>query len=464
MDHPMSSSRLSSATLPAYTRNEVVLPSYTCLYPMPSAAFDFAPSTVHSFPISKKAQTNWATLTLMSHAKSPSSVPLLYAGNVLKGSVNLSLSEPKTIRGISVTLRGLILLSTKEPVQHVFLEETLCTRETPAKKSKAYGQLECPFETTFPATAAAAATTDPTRQYPLPEFFYETNSSVQLVYELLTCIKRGRFQSDVELCTKILFIPRHTALEFSDLRQRAYIEGLPAPGPDSDPNGWLGIPIQFPGKSQDKGDIMVTGMVHLDKPLVYPRGSVILCHIELRNTCSELDAKDVLDIELRRTITFLDPTNRHKKATATRETFTTDISTIQWDSSYRRGKGIFRGELHVHYQLPASSAYPLFKVEYMVAISAKKSSSFTPLGGSESLATRDVAVATEFAPFSLPTSYTRAPPLKWLEGPDPLAKFSLSDQSVLCNHGMSVGMIPPLEGNRALEGYSGGTNRKRGHC
>ncbi|KAF8917082.1 hypothetical protein CPB85DRAFT_238714 [Mucidula mucida] len=257
----MSSSRLSSATLPGYTRTEAVLPSYTCLYPLPSTLFDCAPTTVHSFPISKKTQTNWATLTLMSHAKNSSSIPLLYAGNVLKGSIKLSLTEPKTIRGISVTLRGFILLSTQEPVQHVFLEQTLFSRETPIKNSKAYGQLECPFETTFPATATAAASTDATKQYPLPEFFYETNSSVQLVYELLTCIKRGIFQSDVEFCTKILYVPRHTSLPFTDLRQLAYNEGLPAPGPDSDPQGWLGIPIQFPGKLQDKGDIMVTGMV-----------------------------------------------------------------------------------------------------------------------------------------------------------------------------------------------------------
>ncbi len=91
----------------------------------------------------------------------------------------------------------------------------------------------------------------------------------------------------------------------------------------------------------------------------------------------------------------------------------------------------------------------------MVAISAKKSKSFAPLGGSESLATQDIVVATEFAPCLLPTCYTRAPPLKWLEGPDPLAKFSLSDQTVLCTRGRSFGVLPPLEGSRAVEGYSG---------
>lgn len=113
----MSSSRLSSATLPGYTRTEAVLPSYTCLYPLPSTLFDCAPTTVHSFPISKKTQTNWATLTLMSHAKNSSSIPLLYAGNVLKGSIKLSLTEPKTIRGISVTVSRSSLLVARVLIQ-----------------------------------------------------------------------------------------------------------------------------------------------------------------------------------------------------------------------------------------------------------------------------------------------------------------------------------------------------------
>ena len=77
-----------------------------------------------------------------------------------------------------------------------------------------------------------------------------------------------------------------------------------------------------------------------------------------------LNPKQIVSVQLRRRVTFLDPSVARSKRRGAKKTtsFEMDVSTISW-YNHRRSEGLIEGELHVHKELPASSSHPSFSVE-----------------------------------------------------------------------------------------------------
>ena len=112
--------------------------------------------------------------------------------------------------------------------------------------------------------------------------------------------------------------------------------------------------------------------------LVYTRGSVIACQIELKedpNAFSvDLNPRAICKVYLRRIVTFLDPAGRSsgkKQRSDNTLSFEGNVSSVIWYNIERReGMLVARGEIHVHDGLPVSVSHPAFSVEVRIVLNS----------------------------------------------------------------------------------------------
>lgn len=58
----------------------------------------------HSYPLINKQGRQWVTLNVMSKARSPDSLPRVFEGEPILGSVELDLSEETSMKSVSVSV------------------------------------------------------------------------------------------------------------------------------------------------------------------------------------------------------------------------------------------------------------------------------------------------------------------------------------------------------------------------
>lgn len=126
-----------------------------------------------------------------------------------------------------------------------------------ASSTKLIGHCVWPLSIPLPRTATVPSGSGEMRSFRLPETFLERNTRVSVQYDLTINILRGKLRTDnrfvliyfaIHICnmriysarikTAFGYIPSSRPEAPSILRQLAYQQFLPIPGPTTDPEGW----------------------------------------------------------------------------------------------------------------------------------------------------------------------------------------------------------------------------------
>ncbi|TFK66220.1 hypothetical protein BDN72DRAFT_823709, partial [Pluteus cervinus] len=235
----------------------------------------------HTFSVDGDTKaTPWATLKVFG---STSSLQVRGGENVT-GSVNLNLESPQSIQSIHILLRGRISTSSWADSIYTFLEHTVpiwsktsgspqSTATTPSSKNdgKLCGEYTFPFSIPFPSVIGVSRGRNPSSQlFSPPQTFFERNSTVNVRYELVVRISRGKLRSMGRIKVPIVYTPKIVPSAPSFLRQLAYRNNQPIPAPRVDTTGWCTAPVvSVHGLFHQKRQVEVECTLSLANPLCY---------------------------------------------------------------------------------------------------------------------------------------------------------------------------------------------------
>ncbi|KAJ6584346.1 hypothetical protein B0H19DRAFT_1104763 [Mycena capillaripes] len=186
-------------------------------------------STEHIFSLKEKKNKMQASLRLFSSAPTPASLPTFLERDKIVGSLELNIPSNEKIAGVSILIRGEII-NGPQP------RDRLCFLDIPiALWSKNSGDV----------VLADPGKPGAVRAYALPQTFLERGGRASAHYHLSARITRSAvlFREDAELQTMFVYVPALRPDPASPLRQVAYQENTPIPGPETDPEGWYTFPI-----------------------------------------------------------------------------------------------------------------------------------------------------------------------------------------------------------------------------
>ncbi|KAJ7455216.1 hypothetical protein B0H11DRAFT_2161031 [Mycena galericulata] len=402
------------------------LPPYSS-HTRPSTAGAVRALTEHVFDIKDKKKKPWATLKLASSARSPSNLPTFLEGEKITGSVTLDLSSSENILGVSVLIRGQIITGPQNQDRLCFLDHSTplwlkgMANPRDASGSQYHGKLSGDYHWPFSISLPKEVTLpDPTgkqgqvRTYHLPQTFLERSTRASVYYELFVHIARSTFRVDSKLQTMFVYVPALRPDPASRLRQLAYRQNGPIPGPDADPEGWHTLPAV-----QTKGTVFNTRRVILRSILSYTRGSVIPCSVTY--SCDDNQALSLLctaatiNVCLHRQITYIQApaaaeyahAAAHMKQSLTVTDAVLEISRAVWWCVVdgRGGSCRFDGEIHLPKSLKPSSNVSHFSVCYSVVMLPFQVTGFVPEDTKPQLK-QGVQIATMFPKGPKPRAYT----------------------------------------------------------
>jgi hypothetical protein len=100
------------------------------------------------------------------------------------------------------------------------------------------GHCVWPLSIVLPRTMSVPSGSGEMRPFRLPETFLERQTRVSVQYDLTIIVSRGKLRADNRIKTAFGYVPSTRPEAPSLLRQLAYQQFLPVPGPLSDPEGW----------------------------------------------------------------------------------------------------------------------------------------------------------------------------------------------------------------------------------
>ncbi|KAJ7745723.1 hypothetical protein B0H16DRAFT_971557 [Mycena metata] len=427
----------SFASLPAYSARD-----------RPSTAGAVRELTEHTFEIKDKKKKAWATLKLKSNAKSPANLPTFLEGNKITGSVTLDLSSSEKILGVRVLIRGQIITGPQDKDRVYFLDtstplwlkgmanprDSVSGASGSHYNGKLSGDYHWPFSISLPKEVTLS---DPTGKqsltYHLPQSFLERTSRASVYYELFVHIARSTLRVDDKLQTMFIYVPAIRPDPPSRLRQLAYRQNGPIPGPDADPEGWhtlrtvsvrgnvfnaRRVKIQcivriFPPRSFPLSH--TRSQLSLAKPLSYTRGSVIPC--SLTYLCDDSQALNLVctpattNICLHREVSFQNAPVAAEYSVP-RETQVTDsileiTRAVWWPVYDGRGSSCrFDGEMHLPKSLKPTSNMSHFAVRYYVVMLPFQVTAFTAEAPPRLILKQEVQIATMLPKGPKPRVYT----------------------------------------------------------
>ncbi|EAU85672.1 hypothetical protein CC1G_10944 [Coprinopsis cinerea okayama7 len=291
--------------------------------------------------LTKKKNTIPSTiseLTLIADQSLNSTTPTYLEGTPLTGRVSLSLSPSKrrSIRDVTLTVRGSILSLEHpgDPLHFLTIQRKLWTAgngtpnstpdtslsadNAPAATPSAHSPTVWPFSIDLPREVVFPSGRH-VDIFKLPHSFVERQAKVNICYEVSLRVRRGRFKTDYRLKLPFNYIPSRRPPPPSLPRQLAYLHRTPIPTPEEDIDGWHTAPT-FNVRGQlaigrQRSNVAVSCQLSLPKPLVYTRGTPLHLSLLLESPCAH--ALDVLSdprsivCRLRRTIRYR-PSQRHQ--------------------------------------------------------------------------------------------------------------------------------------------------------
>ncbi|KAF8523602.1 hypothetical protein JB92DRAFT_2884404 [Gautieria morchelliformis] len=372
--------------------------------------------TERVYTLEKDKNQPWAFLKVKSRGTKHTSFPQFIQGEPIAGTVELSLEKTDHIQAVTVEVQGVAFAVGQEPLQFLKKEITLWstsmgdprTGNTGIGSSKLKGDYVWPFSIALPDTVATSAVKrGPLSVYPLPPSFSaraDGTSLCYLEYKVVATIRRGRLRVDHSLSTTITYLPRSRPAAPSVLRQLAYREETALPGPGGDPEGWE---IKGPQSVTGVGQVKVTGLFALAKPLCYTRGTSIPFWVTL--SCSDIHALDLsggrvpVSIHLVRVLS-MGPDATDEQILPGKDVFEEQVGKgICWPSEDDNDRSETRelvGEIPLADSLMPSFVFPRVTIRYRVGLTVM-------VPGCIATALPEVEIATDLA--SGPTPRSRVP-------------------------------------------------------
>ncbi|KDR84281.1 hypothetical protein GALMADRAFT_237009 [Galerina marginata CBS 339.88] len=367
----------------------------------------------------------WATLRiftqesiagLLDSPRSKPEYPLFYGDGPVMGVLELELESPRTIRQITVSIRGKVLsgfvddgvkfLDYTHSLWHKHMGDPRSTSQSTTKKfdGNLVGSYQFPFSFPFPAQVdisslatsgtvtsfpsaslsspvsskankkhTASSTTkgknsEPSLSGPLPPSFDEVVVQARVRYELIVHIIHGRLRTDSKIQTQISYMPSFAPGPASLKRQEAYSNDAMAPGPISDPDGWVSLPTCIvKGELSTGKQVNIECMLYLAKPLCYARGATIPCFLTLAsedsNSLALLGGQKNPRVRLMRRVRHANPHNKDVLKTVVNE-----ISFGVWwmpskEVMEKPNLRHLQGEIHLPSDMKPSYTMPSFRIE-----------------------------------------------------------------------------------------------------
>ncbi|KAJ6513064.1 hypothetical protein C8R45DRAFT_1088146 [Mycena sanguinolenta] len=367
-----------SADLPAYTRRNTLAQPIARREPVE-----------HIYPLSDSKGRPWASLTLMSSAKSGKSLPTFFEKEHLNGSFQLTAEKGDSIQSVTVIVTGRIVTGSSIDDSYVFLNQSLSlwsktdSRSTGAA-TKLLGPCVWPFSIPLPKAVSLKDSGDDSL-YRLPETFLERHTRASVAYEICVLVSRGKLRTDSQIKTRFGYIPSTRPEPPSPLRQLAYRDHTILPGPDVDPLGWkTSSTAVVRGTLFKTRQAAVHCILSLANPLSYTRGTVIPCRLTLESTDDQ--ALDMFSspsapvVVLRRCVRFQNPSTSSRREIDWVESYEDVARATLWpaaegnDAPYSRS---LEGEIKLAKDLASSSSIGRFTVSYTVVVSSFETVGFT---------------------------------------------------------------------------------------
>ncbi|KAJ6507885.1 hypothetical protein C8R47DRAFT_60614 [Mycena vitilis] len=409
----------SVTSLPAYRARD-----------RPSTAGAVRELTEHVFEIRDKKKKAWATLRLRSSARTPSSLPTFLEGDKITGSVTLDLANSEKILGVSVLIRGQIVTGPQDRDRLFFLETSTplwlkgmanprdVNPAGPQFNGKLSGDYQWPFSISLPTEVTIpnpAGKPGAMQTYRLPQTFLERTIRASLYYEICVHIARSTFRVDNKLQTMFVYVPAIRPDPPSRIRQLAYRQNGPIPGPEADREGWYTLrTASVTGTVFNARRVTINCVLSLAKPLSYTRGSVIPC--SLTYLSDDLQALNLVctpattNVYLHRQLTYnqapaaAEYNARHPLA----DSVLLEISRAVWwpVNEGRSGSCRLDGEIHLPKSLKPTSSISHFSINYHVAMLPFQVTGFTAEAPPPVIARQEVQIATTFSKGPKPRVYS----------------------------------------------------------
>ncbi|KAF8905074.1 hypothetical protein CPB84DRAFT_1894808 [Gymnopilus junonius] len=396
---------LSGSELPPYTRRNTLTQPIN-LHREP---------TEHVFQLADGKSRPWITLKVYSSAKSPRSLPTFFEKENITGLLELEAERGDSIQAITATVTGRIITGSGVDDCFVFLNQMQPvwskSTDTPrvpspsegAASTKLLGHCIWPLSIALPRTATVPSGSGEMCSFRLPETFLERQTRVSVQYDLTIVVSRGKLRADNKIKTAFGYVPSTRPEPPSLLRQIAYQQFLPLPGPFSDPEGWKTLrPVSVRGVMFNAQRAESKCTLSLAKPLIYARGTVLPCFLTLEACESRildlLSNPAAVVLSLRRRVRFYNKSNSSRRDVAWNETVE-DMGTATWWTSTDVGNDTttrhLEGEIRLAKDLRPTSEMGHFSISYSVVLCP-----FTAVGFSSdsvTLLSEPVEIATMHA-------------------------------------------------------------------
>jgi hypothetical protein len=281
-----------------------------------------------------------------------------------------------------------------------------------AAGNKLIGECIWPFSITLPKAINVPNSSGEACFYRLPETFLERHTKVSVQYDFSVLISRGKLRASSSMTTAFGFISHSRPEQPSILRQLAYQEGTPLPGPSSDPDGWKSLqPVTSRGTMFKSHQVEVQCTLSLAKPVSYTRGGVLPLHLTLESRDkSALDAFSTpssIVVALRRRVRYYHANCSARQHVEWNE-IEEDVGTaIWWPSHDDRSDHSTRhmeGEIRLAKDLRPTSAMGHYSLSYSVVLCPFDIAHFS--SDSVSLLSEPVDIVTLYAKGPRPIAYS----------------------------------------------------------
>ncbi|KAJ7126274.1 hypothetical protein C8R44DRAFT_781516 [Mycena epipterygia] len=372
-------------------------------------------STEHIFSLHDKKRKIRATLKLFSSAPTPASLPTFLEGDKINGNFTLNIPSSEKIVGVSVLVRGEIITGPQQRDRLCFLDIPVPLWSKSLASPSLGGDCYWPFSIHIPKDVLLADPEkhDAVRSYLLPQTFLERGTKVSAHYYLSVQIIRSAmlFRED-ELQTMFVYVPALRPEPPSILRQLAYQENIPIPGPEIDGDGWHTCPsVTMRGTVFNNRQVEVQCVFSLAKPLSYTRGSVIPC--SLTYFCRDLQALNLLctpstvQVRLNRQVKCRSLTAAAGSGPALTTNDIEESGRAVWwlnGSPRQQDSRKLEGEIHLPKNLKPTSAISSFTLKYFVVVLPFSVTGFLSTD-TQPLIEQEVCIGTIFAKGPRPRYY-----------------------------------------------------------
>ncbi|KAJ7162909.1 hypothetical protein C8R46DRAFT_330951 [Mycena filopes] len=380
-------------------------------------------STEHIFHLEDKKHKIRATLRLLSSASNPAALPTYLEGDKINGSLELNMPSSEKIAKVLILVCGEITSGAHRRDKFLDISVPLWSKTAGNSPSPLHSECRWPFSIQIPRAVVLPDFERPgsVRTYTLPQTFLERSARVSAHYLICAQISRSLFREDDELQTMFVYVPALRPEPPSLLRQLAYQENTPLPGPETDREGWQTLPmVTLRGTVFNDRSIEVQCVFSLSKPLSYTRGSIIPCSITY--LCRDLQALNLLctprtiDVRLRRQVNYhtsLSPAGTWGGDSAPVRSVS-DVEDsgrgIWWqvdNKPRRQGSAFvtqFEGEIRLAKSLKPTSVISHFSLTYFVVVMPFTVTGFSS-ADTQPLIRQEVNIGTIFAKGPRPRSY-----------------------------------------------------------